>query len=81
MEVSLPMAKFFMDQIVGLHNGHMASIPNNPVLQSMIIAYFGTYKIDSEQFREFLNGVSEALRKEEADSLSAAQKIPSDFPF
>lgn len=79
--VSIEMARFFMDQVVGNHNGQMAMIPNSPVLQSMIIASFGTADINSNEFRQFLNGVADAL----ADDTVAAERnrirADNDFPF
>jgi len=36
------LAKFFYEQCVGTHSGHMANIANNPVLFGLISAATGT---------------------------------------
>jgi hypothetical protein len=59
MIVQKEMAKFFMDQVIGDYDGHMAPIPNNPVLNSIATAY--GIKYQPKQFAEFLRGIADAL--------------------
>lgn len=39
MNVSRETALFFFKQCAGSHNGHMAKIPNSPVLSSLLEAH------------------------------------------
>ena len=39
MDVSEGVAIYFKEQLVGETNGHMAAIPNNPVLQGLLMAH------------------------------------------
>ena len=54
------MAKFFLDQCVGTTDGHMAAIPNNPVLYSLTAAYLGLRPKEKE-FATFLRELADAL--------------------
>lgn len=77
MKVSPEMERFFMEQCVGSHTGQMAMVPNNPVIQGIIFATFGKSDIDSNDFREFMNGVADALQNDEiTKSLQTARDCP-----
>lgn len=62
MKVSKEMADLFYDQCVGSTDGHMAAIPNSPVLWSIAVANnaHGT----KEQFADFLYGIADRLSDE-----------------
>jgi hypothetical protein len=60
IKVSEPVATFFMDQCIGETSGHMAMIPNNPVLDGLITAHGVKNKKD---FAAFLIDVSNQLMK------------------
>lgn len=60
--VSEPMAAFFMEQCMGSYNGHMAAIPNNPVLDAVCKAHSVHNK---EQFARFLRQVADQLTKDQ----------------
>lgn len=57
-EVSKSMAKFFMDQCMGETDGHMAAIPNNPVLFGICMAHEVG---NTAKFAEFLRDVADKL--------------------
>ena len=60
--VSEPAAEFFMDQCMGESNGHIAMVPNNPVLFGLCKAH----RIhDKTQFAAFLLQVADKLTKEQ----------------
>lgn len=59
--VSQAMAYYFYEQICGQHNGHMAAIPNNPVLYGLVAAHCAERK---EDFTRFLRQVADELEKE-----------------
>ena len=64
MKISIEIARLFKDQCIGSYSGHMASIPNNPVLQSIFIAISGdTYKA-SDEFADTIILIGEALKVE-----------------
>jgi len=61
------VAELFYQQCAGSTTGHMAMIPNNPVLHGMLSAAYpdfacGVHACSKEQFAEFLQQASEALR-------------------
>lgn len=64
MNISKPLAKFFKYQICGESAGHMAMIPNNPVLHGLMMAHskYET-RMSDEEFCEFLRGVVSALEE------------------
>ena len=61
--VSEAMAELFYDQCAGDSNGHMATIPNSPILNSILIAHKA--RDTKAQFAEFLREVADQLTKEE----------------
>jgi hypothetical protein len=62
IKVSEPVAEYFMEQCMGEVNGHMAAIPNNPVLFGLCKAH----RINSkEHFAAFLIDVANQLTKEQ----------------
>ena len=62
LTVSEPMAKYFYDQCSGMYNGHMAAIPNNPVLYGLMVAHGVNTK---EDFARFLRQVADQLTKKQ----------------
>lgn len=62
MEISKEMARLFQEQCVGTYSGHMASIPNNPVLFSIFIALFGNEYDAREKFADALIAMGNALK-------------------
>lgn len=56
--VSHSMAKLFYDQCFGTTDGHMAAIPNNPVLNSIVVA---SGVRTQEQFADFIREVADWL--------------------
>jgi len=64
------IAKFFYDQVVGAQVGHMANIPNNPVLSSLVCAQTGEYSPTEAQFAAMLREIADCL-----DGGEAAQQI------
>jgi hypothetical protein len=61
VKVNESIAELFYDQVMGDHNGHMANIPNNPVLQSIC----RSSGVSSRQaFRDFLRDVADNLKKD-----------------
>jgi hypothetical protein len=62
LTVSEPMAEFFMEQCAGTYTGHMANIPNNPVLFGIIQAHRA---MDKQDFARFLRQVADQLTKEQ----------------
>ena len=61
MNVSREVAAFFSEQCYGTHNGHMAEIPNNPVISGLLMAH-GVDR--NEYFIEFLRKAADALEGE-----------------
>jgi len=63
VNVSKEMAIFFKDQLVGTYSGHMAAIPNNPVLYGLMAAH----KADNSNrdFAEFLRQVADKIDPQE----------------
>lgn len=57
-EVSVGVANFFMEQCIGEHNGHMAAIPNNPVLMGLLNAHDACQQ---DKFAAFLREVADKL--------------------
>ena len=59
------LAKFFYDQLAGTTSGHMAAIPNNPVMWGLLQAQSGSrdnlYAITKADFAEFLRGIADSL--------------------
>ena len=66
MEVSKEMANLFFDQCVGSTDGHMAAIPNSPVLWSIAVA--NNAHGSKKQFSEFLMGVAKQLHDKGTDT-------------
>lgn len=69
MKVSKEMALFFYDQCAGTTNGHMASIPNSPVLFGVLKAHTGSKGDGYEaatlaEFADFLELTVKSLREE-----------------
>lgn len=60
--VSEAMAELFYDQCGGESNGHMAAIPNSPILQSILNVHKANTR---EEFAGFLRQVAEQLTKEQ----------------
>lgn len=58
VNVNESVAKVFYDQCMGDYPGHMANIPNNPVLMSICVASGATNK---KTFIEFLKQVADQL--------------------
>ena len=59
-------AKIIQEQMIGQTNGHMAAIPNNPIMFSMFEVYCdGTLADRDWMFAEFLKEISEALKEKE----------------
>ena len=56
------MATLFMDQCVGEYGGHMGTIPNNPLLQSIFrsCGYFPPNETNA-QFARILRGLATAV--------------------
>ena len=71
MKVPIEIARFFMYQCVGSYSGHMASIPNNPVMQGIVLATLGGQNVDARMFSEFLIGMADAL---DADAAKKAKE-------
>lgn len=63
MDVSEETAKFFVDQCIGTHSGHMAAIPNNPVLFGLLKAH-GVESYNTDCMAKFLEKVAAHLRNE-----------------
>ena len=59
------LAKFFYEQCAGSYSGHMANIPNNPVLFGLTKAYSGgsdnLYAATQTEFAEMLREVADEL--------------------
>lgn len=55
------IAEFFYQQCAGGYSGHMAEIPNNPVLHGLIYAMCG--KNDRKAFAQFLKECAAELEK------------------
>ncbi len=58
MDVNYEMADLFYEQCVGETNGHMAAIPNSPILWSIAVVNNCKTK---EAFAEFLREVANNL--------------------
>lgn len=58
--VSKAVSVYFYDQICGDTNGHMAAIPNNPVLGGLMAAHGVESRTD---FAEFLKQVVDNLQE------------------
>lgn len=63
MEVSKEMARLFKDQCIGSHNGHMSTIPNNPLLYSIFYAISGQGM--ELNFADALIAIGNQLKKEQ----------------
>jgi len=59
--VSEAVAEYFYDQCAGMYSGHMAAIPNNPVIYGLIKAHSADQKVD---FARFLRQVADKLEAE-----------------
>jgi hypothetical protein len=58
------MARFFCSQCIGSTNGHMAKIPNNPVLHELLVSYIGGSGEPSEEdFVNFLLDVIDGMER------------------
>ena len=59
------LAKFFYEQCAGVTSGHMAPIPNNPVLFGLLSAATGTrdnnYAASQTEFAELLREIADWL--------------------
>lgn len=65
MEINIAMARLFKQQCIGTYSGHMASIPHNPILQSIFVAISGdTYQAEQD-FADTLIALGNALKKED----------------
>ncbi|MCK5639852.1 MAG: hypothetical protein KAJ19_03615 [Gammaproteobacteria bacterium] len=62
LTVSEASAIYFYEQCVGTFDGHMAAIPNNPVLRGLCLAHGVKHQDD---FVRFLRQVAEQLGKEQ----------------
>ncbi len=60
--VSESVAKYFYEQCAGSFTGHMANVPNNPVLHGLLHAHSVSSKQD---FSRFLHQVAEKLIKDQ----------------
>lgn len=63
IKVSEAVAKYFYNQVCGLYSGHMALIPNNPVLQGLMEAHGVN---NPKDFAGFLREVADNLEKDSA---------------
>lgn len=74
MKISKDFARFIADLIGGTTPGHMAEVPNNPVLYSAVRAQ-GLYSFDpvhgarDEAYARFFIALGEALLPENEDNL------------
>lgn len=60
--VSEAVATYFYEQVCGMYSGHMAGIPNNPVLYGLAKAH----RVDThEDFARFLRQCADQLTKEQ----------------
>ena len=61
-------AKFFYEQMAGAYDGHMACVPHNPVLFSLVAAHAGNrngpYACTQDDFANILRGVADALTED-----------------
>ena len=64
MKIQKQMAIFFKDQIVGKYSGHMAAIPNNPVLYGIACAYGVDLDHKEATLSDFLRGIADALEEQ-----------------
>jgi len=66
--ISKLLAKFFYEQCAGTTAGHMANIPNNPVLFSLIQGFSSGHKninaVEQEDFIKFLRLIADELESE-----------------
>lgn len=61
IQINKAGANLFYEQCMGSHNGQMASVPNNPVLNSICRSHGVNSKIE---FAQFLKKVAEHLENE-----------------
>ena len=64
--MSNPLAEFFYEQCAGATSGHMAMIPNNPIMFSLIAVFTGgvnntRHAATKEEFQEFLRYMADEL--------------------
>ena len=57
--ISKQSAQFFYEQCRGEYKGHMARIPNNPVLHGFCSAHDANSEVE---FANFLDAISKALK-------------------
>lgn len=66
--MSKELAQLFYDQCIGRHDGHMASIPNNPLFSSIFMAA-GVSSIHNvaarQQFADVLRNFADHIEKDE----------------
>ena len=59
------LAKFFYEQCAGTSTGHMAMIPNSPVMFGLVKAYSGVkdncYAATQKQFAKMLREMADSL--------------------
>ena len=57
------LAKIIMEQCIGSYSGHMASIPNNPIIYSMFRAVMTEHNTrnDEKDFAIALRKIADAL--------------------
>lgn len=58
INVNESIAKLFYDQCMGSTSGHMANIPNSPILSAICLA---SGVVNENDFKQFLIDVSEEL--------------------
>lgn len=67
MKLSKELASFVYEQIAGTNCGHMANLPNNAVLFSLLATHSkqpdNCYAMSKTEFVAFLKGVVDALEE------------------
>ncbi len=64
MEISTELANVIKEQCIGETAGHMANIPNNPILYSIFYAISGKTKLTINDFAEILIKTGERLKEQ-----------------
>ncbi len=63
-EVSQATAFYFKDICIGEYSGHMAMIPNNPIVQGLVKAHEATKS--NATFADFLRQVADQISPKES---------------
>lgn len=64
MEISSELANVIKEQCIGVTSGHMAHIPNNPILYSIFYAISGKSNLSTNDFAEILIKTGERLKEQ-----------------